>query len=262
MRTIAQRSTIVGIITFMHGFGTARASVSDVGRRFAGPIVSFLLALGFQVSGFESLPLAFALWGLAAVWGLWAVLPWFRHESKAAAELLPRVERPTTAEVEAWRSAKKKQDGGEKLSRKERKALANPRVGLTRRGFVETLGRQLDLGRFHPDSIRWEGEHYQRDWAEFIQTKPSKDAAWAWLEAQPHKAEDDAAEWRANVRAFLNQHLDSSYAARFDNDHGITPGTPPDTLTDPRYIRVWQEHDLRMQRLHQLIEELSRKWNL
>jgi hypothetical protein len=45
-------------------------------RRFAGPVISFLVGSGLQVSGFTSVWLAVTLWTIAVVWGVIALLTW------------------------------------------------------------------------------------------------------------------------------------------------------------------------------------------
>jgi len=45
-------------------------------RRFAGPAISFLVATGLQVSGYQSLSSAIVLWGIAAIWGAIALVTW------------------------------------------------------------------------------------------------------------------------------------------------------------------------------------------
>jgi hypothetical protein len=47
-------------------------------KRFAGPGILFVIALGFQVSGFENIYLAWSLWGVAIIWGVSAVVTWPR----------------------------------------------------------------------------------------------------------------------------------------------------------------------------------------
>jgi len=44
--------------------------------RLAGPGITFLVALGFQLSGFENFYVALALWATAGVWALAAFLTW------------------------------------------------------------------------------------------------------------------------------------------------------------------------------------------
>jgi len=45
-------------------------------KRWAGPAVTFIAALGFQVSGIQNIWLAIGLWILASVWALVAFLTW------------------------------------------------------------------------------------------------------------------------------------------------------------------------------------------
>lgn len=44
--------------------------------RLAGPGITFLVALGFQLSGFENLYVALALWAIAGLWMVGAFLTW------------------------------------------------------------------------------------------------------------------------------------------------------------------------------------------
>ena len=44
--------------------------------RLAGPGITFFVALGFQLSGFENFYVALALWGFAGLWALGAFLTW------------------------------------------------------------------------------------------------------------------------------------------------------------------------------------------
>jgi len=129
-------------------------------------------------------------------------------------------------------------------------------------GFLEYLSRQLDIGGILLDTILWEGEQFQKDWVEFLATRPDKEAAGVWLDARSHKAEDEARAWARKISKALRNRLGLSYAARFDSDAGLIPAAPPPTLTDQGYARAWQQHDLRMQRLHQMVEELTHRWNL
>jgi hypothetical protein len=129
-----------------------------------------------------------------------------------------------------------------------------------KRGVIDALSRRLDIGRYHVDSIRWEGVEYQREFDEFVKTRPDQDTARKWLEERPHKAIADTQEWAADTRRSLSNDLGAPYAARFDNDAGLTAAAPPDSLTDRYYIDVWQDHDRRLQRLHQIIDELTQKW--
>lgn len=48
----------------------------DFFRRFAGPVIGFLAAAGLQVSGIEAFPVALGIWGLAALWALFALITW------------------------------------------------------------------------------------------------------------------------------------------------------------------------------------------
>jgi hypothetical protein len=43
-------------------------------RRFSGPAIGFLVGAGLQVSGIEAFPVALAIWGVAALWGLLALI--------------------------------------------------------------------------------------------------------------------------------------------------------------------------------------------
>jgi len=48
----------------------------DFVRRFAGPGIGFLAGAGLQVSGIEAFRLALAIWGIAVLWVLLALLTW------------------------------------------------------------------------------------------------------------------------------------------------------------------------------------------
>jgi hypothetical protein len=50
--------------------------MADTLRRFAGPGVLFLIPVGLEVSGIESLPLAVILWVVAGIWGIGALVTW------------------------------------------------------------------------------------------------------------------------------------------------------------------------------------------
>ena len=71
---------------------------------------------------------------------------------------------------------------------------------------------------------------------------------------------EDAREWQASVRKRLSENLNYSVVARFESDAGLTPSPAPPNMTDDFYMRIWRHHDLRLQRLHQIIEELTDKW--
>lgn len=46
------------------------------GRRFAGPIIGFLVGAGLEVSPFEDIRIAIGLWSLATLWALFALITW------------------------------------------------------------------------------------------------------------------------------------------------------------------------------------------
>jgi len=50
--------------------------MADAAKRFAGPAISFLVGLGFQVSGYTDVRLALVLWAIALIWTIFALLTW------------------------------------------------------------------------------------------------------------------------------------------------------------------------------------------
>jgi hypothetical protein len=54
----------------------------------------------------------------------------------------------------------------------------------------------------------------------------------------------------------LDSQLGYAYTARFESDAGLIPASPPKELSDI-YRDKWKHHQMRLQRLHQIIEELS-----
>jgi hypothetical protein len=171
--------------------------------------------------------------------------------------------RPTEAEVMARRAARQKADRGERLTRTERKLLQRADLGVTRRGFLEHLGRNLQLGEHYLDPIRWAGEAFQQEWQSLGASGLDEAALMKRLdELWDDDASKDAGKWEQTVKKSLGEYLDDSYVARFGNDAGLTPAAPPPSLTDSHYVRIWQHHQMRLQRLHEIIMELSAKWSL
>jgi len=68
-------------------------------RRYSGPAVLFLVETGLQVSGITNLWLAIAVWGLAGIWGLGAIItePKIRRfESQILHALATRIDPTST----------------------------------------------------------------------------------------------------------------------------------------------------------------------
>jgi len=134
--------------------------------------------------------------------------------------------------------------------------------GLTRIGVLEHLARNLEIGEFQLDPIKWAGERFQKQWEEFVQTNPTQEEAGEWIEKQwSDDATKESRDWERSVRDSLGKYLDHSFVARFRSDVGLTPTPAPPSLTDDHYVGIWQHHQMRLQRLHQIIQELSAKWS-
>ncbi len=181
---------------------------------------------------------------------------------REAPSILMRPKYATKEEHRAHRAAEEKRARGQRLSRDERRLLERPEFGTTNASILEYLGRQLELGQMHLDPIRWAGEGFQRKMAEFAGTNPDKPTVEAWLEEYfPGNSIDEAHQWRQSVNEALSKNLNYSFVARFDSDAGLTPAPLPPGLTDGYYAKAWQAHEMRLQRLHQIIEELTDKWS-
>lgn len=71
------------------------------------------------------------------------------------------------------------------------------------------------------------------------------------------KSSDLSLQWRHDVIKRLGSRLPHYYTALFDSDAGLVPAKPPARLTDEHWQRERVEHEMRLQRLHQIIADLS-----
>jgi len=236
--------------------GTVLGITQELFPKLPGDIEigSYVVNLWFVIAGGAVLVAQFKLWQDE------------RTEKRAAEarlreDVVLRGPAPTAEEQKARRTAEEKRDRGERLTRRERELLARPDLGVTRSGILDSLGRRLTLGQFDLDSIRQAGEIYQNDWPEFIASRPDKDAVEAWVRRRLNdKALESAHKWKKDVSDLINTYLNYSFVSWFENDSGLVPASPPSSFTEEYFVKAWQQHEMRLQRLQEIIEELHRKW--
>jgi hypothetical protein len=126
-----------------------------------------------------------------------------------------------------------------------------------RLGFLDSLGYQLTFGRLLLDSIEPDQEKLTdalEQWTPQIPAERQK------LDDLVAELARDTTEWRDEVAQMLDRRLGYSSAALFLSNAGLTPAVPPATLTYSGFQNRWREHEMRLQRLHRIIEDLTRKW--
>jgi hypothetical protein len=231
---------------------------------FSGSALLYLATTKPPSGGhYPTLAFWFAILGITVGIGTIAgTFIWPRPEPVDTSVLIRQRTGITKEDIEARRVAEEKRHENKRLTRKDKAILARTDLGVSPSSILEALGRQLDIGHFYPDMIRSEAEEFEEGWAAFLATKPDKEQAGVWLEEHlGRKAVKEAREWQLAVRARLSENLNYSIVARFDSDAGLLPSPVPPSITDSYYIDVWQHHDLRLQRLNQIIEELTDKWS-
>jgi hypothetical protein len=127
----------------------------------------------------------------------------------------------------------------------------------SKRGIIDFLGRELTLGRMCFLMLEQACEEYQKALREMEATREFDEEQFSELH---RKVGDSVGEWQKRVSSSLRKWLDYSYAARFEDDSGLIPGRPPAKMQNDFCVDRWQHHEMRLQRLHQIIEELQRKW--
>lgn len=260
--------TMTSMLTYIRKLG------ARWGRMIVGPIltvVGFITEFTGRFDEFPVGPYVVNVWLLGAVAALFVAQYklWQdeRADRKAAEERLRddvvlRGPAPTAEDIKARRAAEQKRDRGEKLTRQEREILARPGLGVTRPGILESLGRNLTLGQYDLDLIRWAGEKYQKDWPDFVASKPDQEEVKAWLEERlSDRALESSHKWERGVHDRINEYLNYSFVSWFENDSGLTAASPPPSLTEDYFVGAWQHHEMRLQRLQEIIEELHRKWS-
>jgi hypothetical protein len=128
-----------------------------------------------------------------------------------------------------------------------------------RRGIIESFGRQLRLGQIELSVIESAGEQYQKAMEEMKAAGKVDESRFHEFHEKVSAAGSD---WEEKVSKSLDEWLDYSYRARFEDDSGLVPRNPPARLVDEWPIKRWQQHEMRLQRLHQIIQELHQKWEL
>lgn len=201
-----------------------------------------------------------AVGGLAVLGSLLPLDRWIGDGVASSDALPPPIKRPTKEQVESLRVARAKQHRGGKLSRKERRLIEAMKP--TKQGFLERLGHQLQLGTFYLDPIKYEGVKFEERWRNTAKPGMPKDeleALYDGMIVDTLAARDRASEWEKEVAQILRDEVGTHYKVLFESDAGLTPASAPDGLRD--YVReMWQHHEMRLQRLHEIIAELSRQW--
>jgi hypothetical protein len=136
------------------------------------------------------------------------------------------------------------------------------RLLLTRadEGFLDALGRQLFFGEYELDRIANAGREYIKIVGDAKAGAPLSDDEMEKLnEAMATVMEKpEEIEWANKVVAALNAKLPHHYSSRFRSVSGLTPADPPAKIREDDYWRDrWSEQEKRLQRLHQIIEELN-----
>jgi hypothetical protein len=135
-------------------------------------------------------------------------------------------------------------------------------------GFLDSLGRLLTWGRWTLDEIESAADEYL---ALMSETKAMVDSRARGLSEEERAELDERArvmmdkpndlDWHRKVRDLLNRRLPHYYSAMFDGLAGLTPADPSPKVKDDAYWRKrWIEHEMRLQRLHQIIERLHSEW--
>jgi hypothetical protein len=125
-----------------------------------------------------------------------------------------------------------------------------------RRGFLNALGRKLTIGRHLLDSIEWEQEKFNNASENLTPEIPAEMEELETLLAEGSRGTID---WRHEVARLLDSRLDYSFVARFESNAGLVAAAPPTKLNV--FADEWRDQEMRLQRLHQIIEELTDKWS-
>jgi len=123
-----------------------------------------------------------------------------------------------------------------------------------RRAFLDSLGLQLAMGRHLLDSVERDQGEFQdalENWTPEIPAEKEK------LEALLRKQSKDMTDWRKEVSGALKRRLGYSYVARFESNAGLVAAIPPAKLTFDVFADRWRDHEMRLQRLLEVIVELS-----
>lgn len=128
---------------------------------------------------------------------------------------------------------------------------------VTQRSFLDSLGRLMTLGRFGLDIIADASVAFQEAQDEMKVAGQIDEERWSALY---NKVRADSSSWQNDVRKRLRARLNYSYEARFEDDSGLIRAKPPSKVADDYCIRQWQHHEMRLQRLHEIIKELQERW--
>jgi hypothetical protein len=123
-----------------------------------------------------------------------------------------------------------------------------------RQDVLGMLGRQLTIGRLLFSSIERAEKEFRANIDE-AQREPDKAKRLGMLKGIITHPKD-VTEWQLGVAERLADAFGYQFRAMFENDAGLTPGSPPEIMDD-FYARQWRYHDLRLQRLHQIIQRKS-----
>jgi hypothetical protein len=130
-------------------------------------------------------------------------------------------------------------------------------------GYLETLGRQLFFGEYELDRIEEAGGEFRQLIAGIEPGHPRDDKEKEELDGRMKAIMEtpEEGEWRQKVRDLLNGRLPHYYSALFDNIAGLGSTNPPEKVRNDEYWRDrWSGQEMRLQRLHGIIEELHKEW--
>jgi hypothetical protein len=130
---------------------------------------------------------------------------------------------------------------------------------VSRQGFLDSLGLQMTMGQQELDVIEHAGVKFQDAVEEMRAAGQIDEERWSEVYNDVSK---HSGEWEEATRKRIRSVLNYSYEARFMDDSGLTPAKPAAKVTDNYCVRRWQHHEMRLQRLHEIIRELQERWEV
>ena len=161
-----------------------------------------------------------------------------------------------------WKEEHQKREEADSTLRKD-VALLDPLLPSEKRSeILKSLGEFQDQGRPYLNTIHRASIDLQRNWETFSAGNHSREEITeAWFDGRlTHDPMVEPYNWALMVSDYIGQYFNYSLVSRFMSDPVDLP-TPPDSLTDEYYVKLWREHKMRLQRLQELIDELHRRWS-